>query len=419
MKMLKRHQREWIIRALDTFPLVALTGARQVGKSTLAQQIIDETGGDYVTLDAPAILSGATADPSGVVRRWSALVVIDEVQLAPDLLPAIKVEIDSDRRPGRFLLTGSANLLKMRDVTESLAGRSVWLELPPLTWAELLGAEMPTTFDAAFSVSDADTFLESLGAPRERHVDLARARAVIGGMPGLIGLDEAGRRLWYDAYRTTFLERDLRQLTRIENLPDFNRLTTLAFLRTGSLLNRADLARDASLDYNTAKRYLSVLEVAYQLLEVSPFLPNLGKRLVKSPKLYARDVGMAGHAANVGTWEDAVSVAKAGALLETWVVNEVIALDALSTSRSSIHFWRTGAGAEVDVVLERGAQVVAIEVKSSATVRHRDTRGIRTLRDDLGERFKLGVVAYMGDEARVLDDRLVLVPIASMLGATR
>ena len=418
MNLLKRHQADWIERAFRTFPLVALTGARQVGKSTLARFVIERMDGEYVTLDDLAVLSEAKVDPTGFVRRAGDLLVIDEIQQVPELLPALKVEIDRDRRPGRFLITGSANLLKMRNVTESLAGRSAWLELPPLTWSEILGGPLPRTIDAAFVAEDARTLINGLGRPITGHVEAARQRAIQGGMPGLIGFDDEARRLWYDAYRTTFLERDLRQLSRIENLPEFNRLTTLALLRTGGLLNRSSLARDASLDHNTAKRYLGILEVAYQIFEMSPYLPNLGKRLSKSQKLYARDVGMAAHVANVNSWEDAIATARDGALFETWVTSELMAIDALSDARSTIHYWRTVAGAEVDLVFERGTEVVAVEIKASATVRHKETLGIRALRDDLGDRFRMGVVAYLGDEARVLDDRLCLVPVASLLGAT-
>ncbi len=417
IKQYRRHHLDWIVRVLRAFPLVALTGARQVGKSTLARCVVDEVGGEYVSLDDIAALSEARADPAGFVRRSSGLVVIDEVQLAPGLLPALKLEIDRDRRPGRYLLTGSANLLRMRQVTESLAGRSAWLDLPPLTWSELLERPRPTVVDSAFDAVDARAFVEALGRPQPAHASQARERAILGGMPGVLGMGEADRALWYDGYRLTFLERDLRQLSRVENVPDFNRLATLALLRSGGLLNKSDLASDAGLDFSTAKRYLNTLEVGYQLFELSPYLPNLGKRLVKRPKLYANDVGMAAHAANVRSWDGAVALARDGALFETWAVNEFTAIDALSPARSSRHFWRTSAGAEVDLVFERGLDVVGIEIKSSATVRYKDTLGLRALRDDLGPRLKLGIIAYLGDEARAIDDRVCLVPIGSLLGA--
>ncbi len=418
-RLLRRHACRQVELLLRSFPLVAVTGARQVGKSTLARQILEELDGTYVTLDDPAGLSRAAEDPAGFVRHADGLLVVDEIQLTPELLPVIKAEIDRDRRPGRFLITGSANLLRMRQVTESLAGRSAWVELAPLLWSEI--AEMPPSalIDEAFAASDADSFLREVGAPVDRHAQTARKRAILGGMPEPLRLDGRARRAWYDAYRQTFVERDLRQLSRIENLPDFSRLTALALLRTSGLLNLSDLAADAGLNHATARRYLNILEVAYQVFELSPFFANVGKRLVKRPKLYANDVGMAAHVANFDSWEAAETAGRAGALFETWVVNELRALDKFSERRASVYYWRTSAGAEVDLVFERGADVVAVEVKASATVRWQETRGIRALREDLGERFKLGIIAHLGDEPQLLDRSLCMVPVASLLGVTR
>lgn len=408
----------WVQRALDTFPVVALTGARQVGKSTLARMLLADLGGEYLTLDDPGVLSQAQRDPVGFVRSRGGFTVLDEVQRAPGLLPAIKLVVDADRAPGRMLITGSANLLRMRKVTESLAGRSAWLELPSLTWSEMLGLPAPDTIDAAFASAGASEFASRLQPSQAAEAALARVRAVMGGMPGLLGLDVDQRRLWYDGYRATFLERDLRQLSQIANLPDFSRLSTMALLRTGNLLNRSALAADASLNNDTATRYLNILEVGYQLFELPPYLPNLGKRLVKRPKLHARDVGMAAHVANVNDWDDALRVAMAGSLLETWVVNEVLTIDAIAQTRSSAYYWRTSAGAEIDLVLERGKEVVGIEVKAAASVGHRDTLALRSLAEDLGSRFRLGIIAYLGEESRVVSERVVAVPIASLLGVS-
>lgn len=380
--------------------------------------MLEDLGGVYVTLDDPLTLARAADDPVGFVRGDGGLLVIDEAQVAPGLLPFIKAEIDRERRPGRFLLTGSANMLRMRSVTESLAGRSAWFELPPLLWSEIAERPTPEPIDAAFAAPDASAFAAGLAAPIAGHDGLAKRRAILGGMPEPHRFDPGMRDAWYGAYRQTFVERDLRQLARIENLPDFHRLSTLALLRTAGLLNASDLGSDAGLSHATVRRYLNILEVAYQVFELSPFFANVGKRLVKRPKLYANDVGMAAHVANVDSWEAAEAAVKAGALFETWVVNELRALDAFSSRRASVHYWRTSPGAEVDLVFERGRDVVAFEIKSSATVRWRETLGIRNLRDDLGDRFRLGVIAYLGDEPRALDDRLVMVPVASLLGVT-
>lgn len=425
MKLLRRHAAAQVKRLLEVFPVVALTGARQTGKSTLAQVLIQDLGGTYLTLDDPAVLARALEDPQGFVARRDGPLVIDEVQRAPDLLPAIKLAVDRDRwaalggdaEPGaRYILTGSANVLRMRSTTESLAGRAAWLELGPLTWSEVTEAECPTTIENAFGADTAAGFVKVLRAPPTGFADDARRRCVRGGMPATLELDPDELKHWYEGYRTAFLERDLRQLGQIENLPEFGRLMTIALARTGGVLNRRDLASDAGLAYQTLRRYLNILEVAYQVHELPPYFVNVGKRLRKSPKLYALDSGLAAFAGNVRDWNDAVSLGREGVLFETWAVNELRTLDGLCGPQAQAFYWRTSAGTEVDLVLERGSAVVGIEIKASATITRRDLTGLRALREDLGSRFRLGIVAYLGETAEPLDRTLCAVPVASLLG---
>jgi len=413
--VLPRHAGDRLIELLEAFPVAALTGARQVGKTTLAQLVVERVGGTFRTLDAVLSRTRALEDPEGFVAV-DGLLVIDEIQLVPDLMRAVKLAVDRDRRPGRFLITGSAKLLRMRQVSETLAGRSAWLELGPLTWSEIARSPRPTTLDDAFAAAGAAEFVGALRPPPPDHARTARRRAVEGGMPPTLGRSAGVRRAWYEGYRQTFLERDLRQLSDIANLPEFSRLLSLAMLHSGGVLNKHELAGDAALKYATARRYLDLLGVACQLWELPPFLPNIGKRLVKSPKLYAGDVGLAAHIANIRSWEDAVSMGREGALLETLAVNELAQIDALSQARSTLTYLRRSHGPEVDLVLERGERVVAIEIKSAATVSASDFRGLRGLRDDIGARFALGVVAHLGDVAEVVDPSLCVVPLASLLG---
>lgn len=416
MKTLPRHATDVVLRRLAAFRVVVVTGARQVGKSTLARLVLERLGGTYLTLDDPLTLSEAARDPDGLLASTSGFTVIDEVQRVPDLLRAVKLVVDRDQTPGRFLLTGSANLLSMRTVTESLAGRAAYLELLPLSWSELVRAPRPTTVDAAFALSAAQ-FLAGLGRPPTNGARAARERALVGGMPATSGLDAEARSAWYDSYRITFLERDLRQLSSTGNMPDFARLTSLALLRTATVLNKHDLAADAGIAPSTAERYLGLLQVAYQIRLLPPFFSNVAKRLVKSPRIFAVDSGAAAWAANAYDWRDAVAAGKDGALLETFALSDIIAWDGLS-GRSRYHFWRTAAGAEVDLVVERGESVVAVEVKSTAALKARDLSGLRALRGDLGDRFRVGILAYLGEEARQVDDTLVAVPLASLLGVS-
>jgi hypothetical protein len=401
---------------LQTFPVVVVSGARQVGKSTLVESLVTERGGAYSTLDDISVRSEALADPRAFVAGRPGLLAIDEVQLAPELLHAIKLEVDRNKEPGRFLLTGSTNLLRMRTVGESLAGRSAWVELGPLAWSERLDAPLPSTLDDLFSSVDATAFVRGLAPASPARLAQARRLAVEGSMPGTTQLDPAARRAWYQAYRQTFLERDLRQIAQIENLPQFNRLLTLASLRSSLLLNRSALAAECGLPLPTLRRYLDILEVAYQFYELPPYYSNVGKRLVKTPKLYANDVGLIAQLGALDGWEEASAQGRAGALFESWAVAEVRTLDRLSARPSVATFWRTSAGREVDLLLERGNKVVAIEFKAAATVTESDTAGLRELQTLLGSRLRMAVVACMIPKAEVLGQRLCAVPISSLLG---
>jgi len=417
VEMIDRHATDEVIRHLTTFRVVVMTGARQVGKSTLARLVLDRTAGRYLTLDDPLVFDRAVSDPDGLVAAHDGLTVIDEVQRAPDLLRAIKLVVDRDPTPGRFLLTGSANLLTMRSVVESLAGRAIYVELLPLTWSELRGRPRPATLDHAFTAKDA----EELGTLVTDNVAVemtggACERALSGGMPEACRLAPDQRRVWYDSYRRTFLERDLRQLSQIHAVPEFSRLTSLALLRSAGLLNRSSLAVDARVSHSTADRYLDLLQVAYQIRLLQPFFSNLSKRHVKSPKLYAVDCAAAAWAANVWDWRAAQAGGRDGALLETFAVNDILAWDGLG-GLSRYSFWRTGGGSVVDLVVERGPDVVAVEVKSRATLTYASTSGLRALRTDLGARFRMGVIAHLGERVQVIDDSIVAIPMASFLGA--
>lgn len=420
--LLQRHLADSIAGLLDHFRVVVVTGARQVGKSTLARDVLQHRDGSYLTLDTPETLERALADPVGLAQSHTGtLTVIDEVQLAPELMRAVKLAVDRDERPGSFLLTGSANLLRMRSVSESLAGRAAYVELGPLLLTERLGLPASNHLERAFAASSAKEFVadvpvvEPETAPEIRRV--LTSAVVSGGMPGTLAMDQGVLRQWYSAYLSTFVERDLWQLGRVDDVPAFRRLFSLAMLRSAGLLNRADLAADASLDHRTSSRYLDLLEVGYQLRTLTPYATNVGKRLTKMPKIHARDTGMAAHVMRVGSWDTAIQAGLAGQLFESWMISELLGIDALSGSASSAHFWRTSTGSEVDLVLERGMQVVGIEIKAGATVRWSDTSGLRGMRDALGSRFGLGIVAYLGDEVRVIDERICAIPAWTLLGA--
>lgn len=421
MTTLHRHLTDTVLELLDEFRVVVVTGARQVGKSTLARSVLDQRPGTYLTLDRPDVRERATSDPLGLVAGGTTgLTVIDEIQLVPDLLRSVKLAVDRDERPGAFLLTGSSNLLRMSAVSETLAGRAAYVELGPLSLTERLGQPLPHTIENAFTAPTAEAFLAHLPNPDPTSAPILRQAVtdavIAGGMPGTLRMDAASRRHWHSAYISTFVERDLWQLGRVDDVVAFRRLFALSMLRTSGLLNRSDFAADAALDHRTSTRYLDLLEVGYQIRTLTPYAATKGKRLVKMPKIFARDSGMAAHIQRAYSWESAQETGAAGALFETWMLAELLSIDELGGPTSSAHFWRTSAGSEVDLLLERGTALVGIEMKATSTVRWADTRGLAAVRDSFGERFRMGIIAYLGDEVLVLDDRICAVPAWTLLG---
>ncbi|TLM65880.1 MAG: ATP-binding protein, partial [Actinobacteria bacterium] len=274
MTMLRRHLTERVHRLLRSFPVVVIAGPRQVGKSTLAKAVLAERSGSYLSLDDATLLQTALDDPRALVRQGG-FTVIDEVQLAPDLLREIKIAVDEGRTPGMFLLTGSANLLKMRSVTESLAGRSAWAELGTFTWSELAGAPAPRTVDVLFAATgDGEEAIGALPAVQAGAADTVRRLAVRGAMPAALALSPADRRDFYDSYRLTFVERDLRQLARVEDLQAFGRVLAMAMGRTSGLVNFSDLAADARVSPPTARSYLDLLETGCQVRTLPAYFVN-------------------------------------------------------------------------------------------------------------------------------------------------
>ncbi len=386
---------------LETFPVVAIVGARQTGKTTLARALPDE-GRLYVTLDDLDVLDQATREPGPLLRRAPRMTV-DEVQREPALLLAIKREVDRQRTAGRFLLTGSANLLLMRDVSESLAGRAAYLTLWPLTPAERAGRGRAGRWSVFFeepvegwldAVAGADV---TLTTPWQ---DLARR----GGYPTpAYQLDSDERRaLWFDGYVRTYLERDLRDLSAIENLADFRRLMRAACLRLGNVLNQAELARDVGLPPSTAQRYLGLLETSYQLVRLEPFAVNRTKRLTRSPKLFWSDTGLALHLAE--------EPRPRGAHLENLVLTDLLVWRELPTPAPRVLYWRTSKGTEVDFVIEWGDRALPVEVKSGSNVRTADARGLRVFLDEYPDLAPGGLILHDGEDAFWIGDRILAAP---------
>jgi predicted AAA+ superfamily ATPase len=417
--MIRRYLQSPILESLKHFPVVLLTGARQVGKSTLAQALIkgpwDAT---YFTLDDRAILDAALRDPDGFISGLPIPAVIDEVQKAPDLLRAIKRSVDQNRRPGQYLLTGSANIITLSTVSESLAGRIALHTLHPFCWPEFLGKPEPTVLKDLFGEIDSKQLLRKY--PRTSQKDYKPRlieRILKGGYPpaALMESDQA-REQWFSSYRQTYLERDLLNIKSVENLPDFNRLLSLAALRTGRLLNLSDLSREAGLPFTTLRRYMNLLEVTYQISLVRPYFTHLGKRLVKTPKLYFNDTGMATHLMGINEWKVLENQGHAGPVVETWVACELLKLIPILDHRSKLYFWRTQTGQEVDFLIERAGKLVAIEVKWGHRIDESDIKNLSRLSEDLKQKLLFSIILYSGVETVPFGPKMVAMPFPFFFG---
>jgi predicted AAA+ superfamily ATPase len=395
--------------ALRVLPVTVLTGARQTGKTTLIQAL--EPARTYFTLDDVGILDQAERNPDSLLATRP--VILDEVQRVPQILLAVKRAVDTSRRAGDFILTGSANLLLMKHVADTLAGRAIYLDLPPFCpteWQERKGALSP--LDRLFA-PDFD-WREWPDEPGDWTRWLLR-----GGFPPALEINsEADRGLWFAAYVQTYLERDLRQLSAISSLPDFQRLMMLAAQRTSKLLNQADLARDAALSHPTAHRYLNLLETGCMITRLRPLATNPTAALVKAPKLLWTDCGLAAWLAGIRSSAEVTTRMDSGFWLEQTFFQTLETWRSLDPRQRKLHFWRNRTGHEVDFILEEAGKFVALEVKASSQVTANDATGIRAFREDLKRKSSLvrGVVLHSG-KARPLEDGVLALPWGWMVPA--
>ena len=396
--------------ALRAMPAVCLTGARQVGTTTLAKHFVD-AGRPYVTLDSLDVLDQARRDPDSLVATPP--LVLGEVQRAPALTLAIKRRIDVARRPGDYLLTGSARLPLLKAAADSLAGRAVYFDLPPFCpreWAAdpqqlrpldalVSGSLGPGDWPVPEDLSDKDTWQGWL---------------LRGGFPPALELAaDVDRDLWFTGYVQTYLERDLRDLSAISSLPDFQRMMRLAAQRTGRLLNQSDVARDAGMSHPTCHRYLNLLEAGCQLVRLPPYASNPTTGLVKSPKLLWADCGLAAWLAGISDLAVLKRRQDLGFWLEQAIFMSLQTWRSLDVGRRRLYYWRDRSGNEVDFLLEEGERLVALEVKLSSQATVDDAAGILALRRTLKNRSATelpGAVLHGGDSVRTLAENVVALP---------
>ena len=392
--------------ALDSLPVVVVTGLRQAGKTTFLLQEPSLRGRRYHTLDDLATLEAARREPEALIDGEEP-VTIDEAQRSPELLTVVKRAVDRRRTPGRILLSGSANLALLQGVSESLAGRALYLTLRPFTRREALARLSAPPFLIRF--------LSDPKLPRTRQArPIEEDEVLAGGLPPVVLGEARDPALWFRGYEQTYLERDVRELARVSDLVSFRNLVRLAALRTGQLLNQSELARDAKLPASTVSRHLSLLEASFVVSRLPPFLTSRTSRLIKSPKIFVSDSGLGASLAGVGDLAPTADEPMRGPLFETYVCQNIAAILEAHATRAELSFWSVQGRYEVDFVVSQGRTAVGIEVKAGTRFRDADLAGLRAF---VGKApaTRTGILAYNGTEAVKIGQGIFAVPLGLLL----
>lgn len=398
----KRAVEDRLLEHLRIMPVVVLLGARQTGKSTLVQNLGNQHR-RYETLDDFDTMDTLSRNPDSLLRVDQDL-TLDEVQRLPNVLLEIKRAIDQQRQPGRYLLTGSANLLLMQQVADSLAGRASYLTLWPMTRREQLKLGTSDIWDT-FMSNPPRNWSEFLAEQPDNAAFQTDWRNLVkrGGypIPALELSTDDERLIWFNGYLQTYLERDVMQLANISSLIDFRRLTTLACQRIGQLVNQSEIGRTTGIPQPTVNRYLNLLETSYQLIRLPAYSRSKTKRLSKSPKLYWNDTGVA---LNISGDEPG------GAHLENLILNDLLVWRDAFANQCDIFHWRTAQGDEVDFVIAARSGLLPIEIKSTTQPRLRDTTNLRIFLDEYSDDARAGLLLHAGDETTWLTNDVLAVP---------
>jgi predicted AAA+ superfamily ATPase len=401
------------LAALEDTRVVVINGVRQAGKSTLARLVVQNfPGAETRFLDEAAVRSAAETDPAAFVRH-DRLLVIDEVQRVPDLMLAIKHEVDMNPRPGRFLLTGSARLFALHDIPDLLPGRSETIELWPLSQGEIDRSNdrfVDSIFQQGVGLSVPPSDLRRPG-----YIE----RALRGGYPEAIRRTDLGRRArFFESYVSDLINRDVRQVSDIERPADMRRLLNVVAAQMASLISPSAISNALGIPASTLKRYLDLLELLFIVRRLPAWSTNLTTRAVATPKLTVVDSGLAGHLAGINLRRAMHPTAPIGPIIENFVLGELARQLSWTDEPVRLYHYRDRDGHEVDAILERASgEIVAVEIKAAETVRSEDFRAIRHLARRLGDRLVAGIVLYAGGQALPFGDRLRAYPIATVWNA--
>lgn len=404
--MFRRNLAPALEAALGDTPVVLISGARQTGKSTLVQSMVS---GNYYTFDDAGTLSSARADPQGFLAALPRPAILDEVQLVPELFRAIKFEVDRDRRPGSFVLTGSANIMALPSLSESLAGRMELLTLWPLSQGELSNMRegfMDALFDAAPPV---------LGPSRLSQQELI-SRVLEGGFPEVVQRSNAARtRAWFRSYTTTVLQRHVQDISNIDALAELPRILSLVAAQATGISNVARLARDVDIPPTSMKRYLSLLQAAYVVQALPGWSQRLSQRLMKTERLTVLDSGVLAFLQNVTAQRLITERKLLGPILATFVEMELRKQQGWSETLATLYYLRTHSGVDVDLVIEASdGRLAGIEVRAAARAEPRDFRGLEFMREQFGDRFVRGILLYTGEQTLPFGDRLWAMPVDAL-----
>ena len=407
-EIISRKETEYITRRItpkireivEQFPVTVLTGARQVGKSTLLKHAFPDFS--YLTLDDYAVREQAKLDPQSLLNGSDRL-IIDEAQKLPELFDAIKLAVDNSQRRKKIILSGSANLLLMKNVTESLAGRALYIELGPMTYGEVEGVSEAANFARLWDPDYREP---------ERVVGSVDPIPLLlrGFMPQLVTTTHHNEVLnWLEGYVRTYLERDLRELSQVDSLIDFRRVMQVLALRTGNILNQADVAKDSRISHPTTHRYIKLLEVSNIISRIPAFSVNRTKRLVKSPTLFFVDPALAIFLSGYYDAESLVKCRESGGYFETMVGHHLRTLCEQMTPRAQLCYWRTTTGKEVDFVIEHGRRLLALEVKLTTRPTVRDIQNLLLFMEEYPETVR-GVLVHGGEQIQWLHSKVIAVP---------
>ena len=409
MKFIPRNIEENLLDAISYRPVVLLNGARQTGKSTLVKYLSGNSSSRYYTFDDFTLLSSVSNDPEGFISGLQGPVIIDEIQRVPKLFVAIKRQVDQNREPGQFLLTGSANILLLPNLSESLTGRMEIQTLWPFSNDEIHRTKS-LFIDRLFSGEIPSVINKELD--REGLIE----KILTGGYPEVQTLSsEKRKQRWFRSYVTTIIQREIRDLSKIEGLFEIPRLLSILASQSASILNISNVNRKTGISNTTMKRYLSLLQAVFLIQLVPAWYRNIGKRLIKSPKLYINDTGLLTYLLGLDRHQLMNYPDKLGPVLENYVMNELVKQSTWCDTETRLFYYRTVNGREVDFVLENNrGEIVGIEIKSSNSVDANDFRGLKDLSETAGDQFINGIVLYLGENVIPFGEKYFALPISAL-----